>query len=215
MAQTRSINSTLKKSGKSMHKKSHFTAPGILASAEVSAKPTEQDGRAEIEQDFESVAAGPLLQMRVHCEPLKIDKAKQWIESGGDQEREECNHGISWCLCDRHSLGSGPNADWRLGLAGNDARSDCPRTHLFFNDKATKPTGIDLHISRKPIFAGGNARTGGDIGMLTYCHSNTLPSFQLLVNHDDDKREFANSHIPKKRTLRSSRRSRRDAASST
>ncbi|TWU31603.1 HAD family hydrolase [Novipirellula artificiosorum] len=63
--------------------------------------------------------------------------------------------------------------------------------HLFFNDKATKPTGIDLHIGRKPIFAGGNVRSGGDIGMLTYCHSNTLPSFQLLVNHDDDEREYA------------------------
>ena len=63
--------------------------------------------------------------------------------------------------------------------------------HLFFNDKATKPTGIDLRIGRKPIFAGGNVRSGGDIGMLTYCHSNTLPSFQLLVNHDDDKREYA------------------------
>ena len=63
--------------------------------------------------------------------------------------------------------------------------------HLFNNDKLTKPVGIDLHIGRKPIFAGGNVRSGGDIGMLTYCHSNTLPSFQLLVNHDDDKREYA------------------------
>lgn len=58
MAQTKSINSTLKKSGKSRHKKSHCTAPVILASAEVSAKPTDQDERAVIEQDFEIVAAG-------------------------------------------------------------------------------------------------------------------------------------------------------------
>jgi len=63
--------------------------------------------------------------------------------------------------------------------------------HLNINDKSEKPVGIDLHIGRKPIFAGGNVRSGGDIGMLTYCHSNTLPSFQLLVNHDDDEREYA------------------------
>ena len=27
--------------------------------------------------------------------------------------------------------------------------------------------------------------------MLTYCQSNTLPSLQIVVNHDDAKREFA------------------------
>ncbi|EMI46100.1 hypothetical protein RRSWK_01357 [Rhodopirellula sp. SWK7] len=31
----------------------------------------------------------------VHCDPMKLDEAKQWLESGGHQEREECNHGIS------------------------------------------------------------------------------------------------------------------------
>lgn len=31
----------------------------------------------------------------VHCDPMKLDQAKQWLESGGHQEREECNHGIS------------------------------------------------------------------------------------------------------------------------
>ena len=43
----------------------------------------------------------------------------------------------------------------------------------------------------KPILAAGNVRSGGDIAMLTYCQSNTLPSLQILVNHDDAEREFA------------------------
>jgi len=48
-------------------------------------------------------------------------------------------------------------------------------------------------IGSIPIFVGGNVRTGGDIGQLTYSHTNELPSFQLLINHDDDAREFAYS----------------------
>ena len=31
----------------------------------------------------------------------------------------------------------------------------------------------------------------GDIGQLTYSQTNELPNFQLLINHDDDEREFA------------------------
>jgi len=41
--------------------------------------------------------------------------------------------------------------------------------------------GLDVHLS------------GGDIGQLTYSHTNRLPNFQLLINHDDETREFAYS----------------------
>ncbi len=67
------------------------------------------------------------------------------------------------------------------------------RKGLFVNDKSGKPVGIELHIGRKPIFAAGNVRSGGDIAMLTYCHSHRLPSLQILVNHDDGDREFVYS----------------------
>lgn len=60
----------------------------------------------------------------------------------------------------------------------------------FVNDKRGKPVAIDLHIGRKPIFAAGNVRSGGDIAMLTYCQTNKLPTLQILVNHDDPNREF-------------------------
>jgi hypothetical protein len=64
---------------------------------------------------------------------------------------------------------------------------------LFNNDKLGKPVGIDLHIGRVPIFSAGNVRTGGDIAHLTYCRSNTLPTLQLMLNHDDAEREYAYS----------------------
>ena len=63
--------------------------------------------------------------------------------------------------------------------------------NFFMNDKDTKPATIDQRIGRIPIFVGGNVRSGGDIGQLTYSQTNTLPNFQLIVNHDDDVREFA------------------------
>jgi hypothetical protein len=44
--------------------------------------------------------------------------------------------------------------------------------------------------SSRPCHRLVNVRTGGDIDMLSYCKSRQGPSFQLMVNHDDAKREF-------------------------
>ena len=60
-----------------------------------------------------------------------------------------------------------------------------------FNDKEVKPVNIDLHIGIRPLIAVGNVRSGGDIGMLSYSQGRKGLSFQLLVNHDDAKREFS------------------------
>lgn len=65
--------------------------------------------------------------------------------------------------------------------------------NFFKNDGLTKPAVIANRIGRTPIFVAGNVRSGGDIGQLTYSQTNTLPNFQLLVNHDDADREFAYS----------------------
>jgi hypothetical protein len=64
-------------------------------------------------------------------------------------------------------------------------------TNFFMNDANTKPVGIAQRIGRIPIFVAGNVRSGGDIGQLTYGMTNKLPNFQLLINHDDDDREYA------------------------
>jgi hypothetical protein len=59
-----------------------------------------------------------------------------------------------------------------------------------FNDKGVKPANIQERIGRRPAFAGGNVRSGGDIEMLRYSQGRYGPSFQMLINHDDGLREF-------------------------
>lgn len=60
------------------------------------------------------------------------------------------------------------------------------------NDKQVKPTNIELHIGRKPIFAAGNS--DGDYQMMEYTLSGDGPSTAILVNHDDEAREYSYMH---------------------
>ncbi|WP_303925583.1 HAD family phosphatase [Draconibacterium sediminis] len=60
------------------------------------------------------------------------------------------------------------------------------------NDKAVKPTNIELHIGRKPIFAAGNS--DGDYQMMEYTLSGNGPSMAILVHHDDEVREYSYMH---------------------
>lgn len=59
----------------------------------------------------------------------------------------------------------------------------------FIDDKSGKPLGINKFIGRKPVFAAGNS--DGDLQMLQWTDSNSLPSFQLYVHHTDADREWA------------------------
>lgn len=61
----------------------------------------------------------------------------------------------------------------------------------FINDKKTKAYGIQKVIGKRPVFASGNVRSGGDIYMLRYSQGSKYPSYQLMINHDDAAREFA------------------------
>lgn len=60
------------------------------------------------------------------------------------------------------------------------------------NDKQIKPTNIELHIGRKPIFAAGNS--DGDYEMMEYTLSGDGPSMAILVHHDDAEREYIYMH---------------------
>ena len=63
-----------------------------------------------------------------------------------------------------------------------------PRLGLF-DDGPEKPVAIWESIGRRPILAGGNSN--GDIPMLHFCAHPSRPSLGLLVDHDDESREFA------------------------
>ncbi len=60
------------------------------------------------------------------------------------------------------------------------------------DDGPGKPVNIELHIGRTPIFTAGNA--DGDIHMLWYSQNQNRKNLQLLLVHDDEKREYAYSH---------------------
>lgn len=60
------------------------------------------------------------------------------------------------------------------------------------NDKHVKPANIELHIGQKPIFAAGNS--DGDYEMMEYTLSGEGPSMAILVNHDDEEREYKYMH---------------------
>ncbi len=58
-----------------------------------------------------------------------------------------------------------------------------------FNDEAGKPVGIEQHIGRRPIFAGGNS--DGDYQMLRYTTDAPGRQFGLYIHHTDASREWA------------------------
>jgi phosphoglycolate phosphatase-like HAD superfamily hydrolase len=59
----------------------------------------------------------------------------------------------------------------------------------IFDDGPEKPVRIWSRIGQRPIFAAGNSN--GDIQMLRFCAHPSRASMSLLVDHDDDEREFA------------------------
>jgi hypothetical protein len=58
----------------------------------------------------------------------------------------------------------------------------------FFDDGPEKPIRIWSRIGRRPILAFGNS--SGDVPMLAYSGSESLPALRLLLLHDDPDREF-------------------------
>ncbi len=59
------------------------------------------------------------------------------------------------------------------------------------NDAATRPLAVELHVGRRPVLAIGHIGTGGDITMLRYSQTQSRPTLQLLLRHDDFEREYA------------------------
>ena len=59
----------------------------------------------------------------------------------------------------------------------------------FLDDGPMKPVRLWSRIGRRPIFAAGNSN--GDIQLLEYTGTPTMPSLRLLILHDDAEREFA------------------------
>ena len=135
---------------------------------------------------YTAVAYQPMLEL---LDYLRSKDFKIYICSGGGIQFMRVISDEVYGIAPENVIGSHGKAAFEL-RDGKWAIVKKPEIGLI-NDMAGKPVGINLHIGRKPILAVGNVRSGGDIAMLTYCQSNTLPSLQILVNHDDAEREFA------------------------
>jgi len=57
------------------------------------------------------------------------------------------------------------------------------------NEGPPKAMNIQAHIGRRPILAAGNS--AGDTEMLEYAHTGEHPSLCIVVDHDDEEREYA------------------------
>lgn len=135
---------------------------------------------------YTKVTYKPMIEL---LEYLRTNEFQTWICSGG---------GIDFMRVVSQSLYGIP-PEQVIGSSGKEEFIERDGKYVIWrlpeilriNDHAGKPIGIDLHIGKRPVFAAGNERTGGDIAMLTYSQGRSGASFQLLINHDDAQREFA------------------------
>jgi hypothetical protein len=119
---------------------------------------------------------------------LKANEFEVFICSGGGLDFMRVVSNEVYGIPTQNVIGSFGKSKFEI-VEGNTEIMKLPDL-ILINDKAGKPVGIDYFIGRKPIFSAGNVRSGGDIEMSEYCQSNSLPSIQLIVNHDDAVREF-------------------------
>jgi phosphoserine phosphatase len=137
-------------------------------------------------QSYNKTAYQPMLELLAY---LRQNDFKTYLSSGGGVSFMRVIANDTYGIVPENVIGSFAinsfeqiDDEWKI-IKGS--------MNMFMHDGMTKPVGIDLRIGRIPIFVGGNVRSGGDIGQLTYSQTNELPNFQLLINHDDEVREFA------------------------
>jgi hypothetical protein len=119
---------------------------------------------------------------------LKDNKFDIYVVSGSMQ-------GVIWSVCpqvigfDRqHLVGTRQQL---IPLYQKDKTSFVAKAGIYQpkNDGDGKSLNIYSHIGKIPVFAFGN--TTGDFGMLHLASTSRYPHIALLLNHDDDKREYA------------------------
>lgn len=141
---------------------------------------------------FQELAYQPMLEL---LEYLRAHEFKTWICSGGGVHFMRVVSQDVYGIPPQQVIGSSArveyrevDGEWELFRPLDD---DVTIDEVVVNDKENKPVNIELHIGRPPIFAAGNVKSGGDVAMLRYCEQTEGPTLQLMVNHDDDQREFA------------------------
>jgi hypothetical protein len=126
----------------------------------------------------------PMLEVLAY---LRANGFKNFIVSGGGIEFMRPWAEAAYGIPPEQVIGSSMKTKFEL----RDGKAVLVRLPAlnFNDDKADKPVGINQHIGRRPIAAFGNSV--GDQQMLEYTQGGSGARFELLVLHDDAKREFA------------------------
>jgi hypothetical protein len=133
---------------------------------------------------FVDMTYQPMLEVLAY---LRANGFKNFIVSGGGIEFMRVWTEQAYGIPPEQVIGSSMKTKFEL----RDGKAVLVRLPAlnFNDDKGDKPVGINQHIGRRPIAAFGNSV--GDQQMLEYTQSGSGARFELLVLHDDAKREFA------------------------
>jgi len=140
----------------------------------------------KLDRPYTELAYKPMTEL---LDYLRANGFQTWISSGGDIDFMRVIAQKMYGIPPDQVIGTHLKKKF---LAKNNSQGLWIEPELdALNDKEGKPVGIDLHIGKRPVFAAGNVRSGGDVAMLEYSQGQKGPSFQLIINHDDAQREFA------------------------
>jgi len=127
---------------------------------------------------------------------LRDKQFKTYIVSGGSSMFMRNFAEVTYGIPPEQTLGTMFKADF---VEKDGTYNVVLKPEVFHNDdKEGKPVAIYQFIGRKPILAFGNS--DGDLQMLQWTSTNTLPNLSLILHHTDSVREYAydrNSHIGK------------------
>jgi phosphoserine phosphatase len=117
---------------------------------------------------------------------LRKNGFKVYICSGGESDFMRVISEKYYGIPKEQVIGS------ELAFDYNDVTNLMTRRSKLYTDNNGRAKAVNIYqrLGRPAVFAVGNIRTGGDIYMLRYSQASKYPSFQLLIDHDDVKREF-------------------------
>ena len=136
---------------------------------------------------FRELAYAPMVEL---MELLRSREFRVFIVTGGGVEFVRAVGEELYGVAPDDVVGSAVQVDFerrdgRVVLVRKAAMLGSP------NEGPPKAVNIQAHIGRRPIFAAGNS--AGDTEMLEYAHTGEHPSLCLVVDHDDEEREYAYS----------------------
>ena len=112
---------------------------------------------------YTKLAYQPMIELLEH---LRADGFQTWICSGGTVDFIRQFSWEVYGVPPQQVIGS----RFEMESRDQDGRMVLWRKGAIatINDKGGKPVNIAAQIGKRPVFAAGNVRSGGDIAMLTY-----------------------------------------------